>query len=41
MLRDLWTWQRWMGVLAPKVRRMALLRALAPSTMNRRLGFQM
>ena len=37
MLRvDLWTWQRWIGVWRPKVLRIALDSALAPSMMNRR-----
>jgi hypothetical protein len=34
--RALWIWHRWIGVWAPKVRRMTLLSALALSTMNRR-----
>ena len=36
MLRALWTWQRWIGVWRPKVLRIALDSALAPSMMNRR-----
>src|SRR5450759_5293251 len=36
MLRALWTWQRWISVWRPKVLRMALDSALAPSTTNRR-----
>ena len=35
-LRALWIWYRWIGVWAPKVRRMTLLSALAPSMMNSR-----
>ena len=34
MLRPLWTWQRWMAAATPKVFRIALLSAFAPSTMN-------
>src|SRR5215469_7315955 len=34
MLRALWTWQRWIGVWRPKVLRIALVSALAPSTIN-------
>ena len=33
--RALWTWQRWIGVWRPKVLRIALDSALAPSMMNR------
>ena len=36
MLRPLWTWQRWMAGATPKVLRIALLSAFAPSTMNSR-----
>ena len=36
MLRPLWTWQRWMAAATPKVFRIALLSAFAPSTMNSR-----
>src|SRR5512134_694521 len=36
MLRALCTWQRWIGVWRPKVLRIALDSALAPSMMNRR-----
>src|SRR6516162_5734787 len=36
MLRALWTWQRWIGVHRPKVLRIALVSALAPSMMNSR-----
>src|SRR5271169_3630138 len=36
MLRALWTWQRWIGVWRPKVLRIALVSALAPSMMNSR-----
>ena len=36
MLRPLWTWQRWMAAATPKVLRIALLSAFAPSTMNSR-----
>jgi hypothetical protein len=38
-LRALWIWHRWIGVWAPKVRRITLLRAVAPSTMNSRQTF--
>ena len=36
MLRALCTWQRWIGLSLPKVARIALESALAPSTMNSR-----
>jgi hypothetical protein len=35
-LRASWSWHRWIGVWGPKVRRMTLLSALAPSMMNSR-----
>ena len=35
-LRDVTTWQRWMAAAIPKVFRIALLSAFAPSTMNSR-----
>src|SRR5208282_5726533 len=39
ILRALWTWQRWIGVWRPKVLRIALESALAPSMTNSRLTF--
>src|SRR5215472_3874796 len=39
MLQALCTWQRWIGVWRPKVWRIALLSALAPSMMNNRQTF--
>ncbi len=36
MLRPLWTWQSWMAAATPKVLRIALLSAFAPSTINNR-----